>query len=132
MLLLLTFFLAQRLQYIFHAVFLLAMGLAPLLYYLGFVSLNIRDLIALKYIITLVIVMSGRELIRHGMKERQKGLKQISIVMGIAIIVATAIPALATFGSITFRFPEYPFVIDSILYIAGAAMLAIGTLVAGE
>jgi len=127
LLLMATFFVAQKIQYIIHAVFLFFMGIMPLIGYF-----NLNEITPLQYVITIVVVMSGRELIRHGVTTKQKGLKHASIALGIIIIIMSVIPVLSTFRAITFNLPGYPAVIDSLLYIIGAALLGVGTFIAKE
>ena len=127
-----TFFLPKKVQYMLHAFFLLLLGSVPILYYFKVIGFSMADLVALRYIITLVVVMSGRELIVSGMHENHKGIRHASIAIGVVIITITVVPALATFGAITFSLPQYPAAIDSILYITGSILLFAGTFLAGE
>lgn len=126
-LLMVTFFFSQKAQYIIHAVFLFFMGLISLLGYI-----NLKEVTALQYVITIVVVMSGREMIRYGMKSKEKHIKHPAIWTGVMIIILTVIPALSTFGAISFNLPPYPTIIDSLLYIIGSIVLGIGTYMASK
>jgi hypothetical protein len=127
-----TFFFKQKIQFIIYSVFMFLMGLTPILHYFGAAPFNPGDFVALKYVLALVIVMSGRELIRNGMAEDQKGLKQTTIAIGILIIILVFLPALGETGALTFKLPNYPWLIDSILYIAGSILLMIGMFITHE
>lgn len=126
-LLMVTFFFSQKAQYIIHAVFLFFMGLISMMGYL-----SLKEVIALQYVVTIVVVMSGREMIRYGMKTKKKQLRHPAIWIGVMIIILTVIPALSTFRAITFNLPPYPAIIDSLLYIIGAIVLGAGTYMASE
>lgn len=127
-----TFFLKARTQHFLHSVFITFFGIMSLLFNFGVIGFNPLGITSLKYILTLVVVMAGRELIRKGVVEKSHGTGSMSIWFGICIILAVLVPAMAEVGALTFRLPEYPGIIDSMLYIAGGVLLFIGAAKTGE
>jgi hypothetical protein len=130
--LMVTFFFNRRIQYMIHAFLILSLSAIQVLFRIGIMPYDIASIVVVKYMLTIVVVMAGRELIRSGMLEHKKGLKQASIGLGIAVIVMVVVPALADLGALSVRIPDHHWFIDSALYMIGGILLLIGAGVVKE
>ena len=120
-----TFFFPKAIRYAIHGLILLVLGLIPLLYQFGVINFTFGEAGIIKYVIAVVIVFTARSLIMEGIKE-ERVIKWVSIVMGVLIVLLTAIPALHKLGALTFTIPEYPMIVDSFIYIVAAILLFAG------
>jgi hypothetical protein len=120
-----TFILPRKVRYGVHSAILLILGLLPLLYALKIIGFTFGEAGIIKYVIAVVIVFTGRSLVVEGVKE-EGPMRWISIVMGVLIIILTAVPALHKLGALTFTIPSYPLIVDHIIYIIAAGLLFAG------
>ena len=131
LILVVTFLLPKKIRYAVHGIILLVLGLIPILYSAGFINFTFGEAGIIKYVVAVVVVFTARSLIIEGIHEESK-IKYVSIIMGILIILLTAIPALHKLGALTFTIPEYPPMIDYIVYIIAAILLFIGIFIAED
>jgi hypothetical protein len=126
-----TFILPKRARRGVHGLILLFLGFVPLLYSLNVINFTFGEAGIIKYVVAVVVVFTARSLIIEGMQE-EGTLRWISIILGIFIILLTAIPALHKLGALTFTIPEYPAIIDHIVYIIASVFLFIGMFMAKD
>lgn len=126
-----TFLLPKIIRYAVHGLILLALGLIPLLYQFAIIDFTFGDAGIIKYVVAVVLVFTARSLILEGVKE-ESFVRWVSIIMGILIILLTAIPALHKLGALTFTIPEYPAIVDSVIYIIAAVFLFAGMFLAKD
>ena len=121
-----TFILPKKLRYVVHGIMLFALGIIPLLYEFRVIGFTFGDAGIIKYVVAVVVVFTARSLVMEGIKE-ESAIKWVSIVAGVCIILLTAIPALHNLGALTFTIPEYPAIIDHLVYVIAAILLFAGT-----
>lgn len=126
-----TFALPKKIRYGVHAIFLLFLGIIPLLYSLQIISFTFGDAGIIKYVVAVVVVFTGRSLIAEGVKEEGK-LRWVSIISGIIVIILAVTPRLYELGALTFTIPEYPELIDNIVYIVAAILLTMGIFMSND
>lgn len=116
-------------KYIVYGIFLVSMGSLPILYSQGHISFNPLELAIFQYLLLIIVILSGRELIVEGIKEEGSIIRWISIILGLALIIITTIPTLYNLGAITFKMPEIPEITLNILYILSGIILMGGLIV---
>lgn len=126
-----TLLLPKRGRYAVHSLMLLALGTLPILYRLEIINFTFGEAGIIKYVVAVVVVFTARSLVMEGVKE-ESFVKWLSILMGVVIIVLTAVPALHSLGALTFTIPQYPPLVDNIIYIAAAVLLFAGIFLTKE
>ena len=116
--------LSKRLHYAAGALLLLAVGILNLLFEFQVIDFDINQFPVVHFAVYFMIILAGKDLLKAGVKEEQPWLKWPSISLGIILIIMTTIPTLYKFKVISFTFPEYSPIIDSVIYsISGAFLL---------
>ncbi|MBU2561825.1 MAG: hypothetical protein KKD17_06005 [Nanoarchaeota archaeon] len=120
-----TFALPKKIRYVIHGLFLFALGLIPILYTLNVLSFTFGEAGIIKYVVAVVVVFTARSLIMEGVHE-EGPMRWVSIISGIIIIILVTVPTLHKLGALTFTIPEYPQIIDQVIYIIASILLFIG------
>jgi uncharacterized membrane protein YozB (DUF420 family) len=118
--------LPKKLHYVFNGIVLILMGVMPMMYNARIISINIESMAIVQYMLTFIIVVAGRELIKEGIKEENKMMKWASILVGVFIITFTTIPALYAMGAIGFTMPNFPPELNYGLYITAGIFMLVG------
>ncbi len=126
-----TFALPKKIRYAVHALFLLVLGLIPLLFSLEVIGFTFGEAGIIKYVVAVVVVFTARSLIMEGVKE-EGSLRWVSIIAGIIIIILSVTPSLYQLGALTFTIPSYPPLIDQIVYIIAAILLTLGIFLSSD
>jgi len=124
-----TLLLPKRWKFLTNGIMLFVLGLLPLLYILGSISFNLVDIPIFQYLIMIIVIWDGRELIVEGFKEGVEVLRWASIIFGIVLIVIGTIPLLFNLGAISFNLPKIPDIILFSIYMISGILLAIGSFV---
>ena len=125
----LTLLLPKLWKFLTNGIILFALGLLPLLYIFNKISFNVVEIPVFQYLLMIIIIWDGRELIVEGIKEDTEILKWMSIVFGIILIVLGTIPLLFKLGAISFNIPQIPEVILYSIYMISGLLLAMGAFV---
>ncbi|MBW2964544.1 hypothetical protein KY363_03720 [Candidatus Woesearchaeota archaeon] len=120
-----TFFLPKKVRYAVHGLILLLLGIIPILYQFNVVGFTFGEAGIWKYLIAVVVIFTARSLIMEGVKE-ESSFKWVSIIFGIIVVILVTIPALNKVEALTFTIPEYPAIIDHIIYVIAAILLFVG------
>jgi hypothetical protein len=118
--------LPKKAVYAIHSLLLIGFGLFPLILYFNLLTFDIFSYGIAKYVALFVVIVAGQELFKTGLKEDNKVLQIVSLVLGVAIIVITALPQLTELGAISFTMPAYTPIIDFAFYLACGILLLIG------
>ncbi|MBW2971779.1 hypothetical protein KY359_01965 [Candidatus Woesearchaeota archaeon] len=118
-------------KYAVNAGILLLMGLIPILYALRVLPFTFGEAGIIKYVVAVVAVYAGQNLISEGIKE-EHALRWISVVFGILIILLAVVPSLYQLGALTFTFPEYPPLVNHIMYVLAGLLLITGIFLARD
>ena len=125
--LLLLLVLPKKVHYTMSGIILIFLGLLPFLYEYQYITFDYTQYPVLDFVIYFIFVIAGKDLFKEGIEEDKSNfLKYPSIVLGLFLIVFTSIPKLYKLHVIPFTLPEYPFILDSILYIVCGVFLLIG------
>ena len=126
-----TFVLPTKFRYGVHGLILFVLGLVPILFALDVIGFTFGEAGIIKYVIAVVVVFTARSLVVQGVKE-EGPMRWITIIMGVVIIILTAVPALHQLGALTFTIPQYPSVVDNIIYVLASALLFVGIFIAED
>jgi len=121
--------LPKKIKFITNGIVLTILGILPILQEMGKITFNPIEIPVFQYVLMILIIFCGRELISEGVRERMMALKLTSIILGIVLISMTTIPALHNLGAISFTLPEIPQLILSIIYIISGLFLAGGSFI---
>ncbi|MFT4303745.1 MAG: hypothetical protein ACMXYG_04210 [Candidatus Woesearchaeota archaeon] len=121
-----TLMLPKIWKYFANGLILLALGVIPFLHGLGLVNFNTYTIPIFQYLVLIIAIFAGRELIIEGFKGEEGAVGLVSIFAGIILIVITTVPALYNFGAITFTLPAIPDEIIYGFYAFAGLMLALG------
>jgi len=125
----LTLLLPKLWKFLTNGIILFALGLLPLLHMFNKISFNIVDIPVFQYLLMIIVIWDGRELIVEGIKEENEILKWASIGFGVILIVLGTIPLLFKLGAISFSLPQIPEVILYSIYMISGLLLAMGAFV---
>lgn len=123
--LLVTLVLPKKIRYGVFAAFLFILGGIPLLYLMGLIGITFAEAPIIKYVTTFVVVLAGRSLFMEGVKMESE-FKWAAISLGVIIIILTTIPSLHAAKALSFGLPEFPELINHILYIISGGCLIAG------
>ncbi|MBN1544971.1 hypothetical protein JW898_05940 [Candidatus Woesearchaeota archaeon] len=126
-----TFALPKKIRYAVHALFLLSLGLLPILYALDVIGFTFGEAGIIKYMVSVVVVFTARSLIVEGVNE-EGPMRWASIIAGVVIIMLVSVPALHSMGALTFTIPKYPALIDHILYVIASVLVILGIFMSHE
>ncbi|MBU0461074.1 MAG: hypothetical protein KJ574_00650 [Nanoarchaeota archaeon] len=118
---------SKKIHYFVGGLILAGMGVLELLFGFGVVSLDINEYPVVHFAVYFMVVFAGKDLLKEGFHEGQPYLRYPSIILALILIIITTIPTLNTFGVISYVLPEYPHILDMVLYILSGIFLLIGT-----
>jgi hypothetical protein len=126
-----TFVLPKFARHLVHSLFLIGLGLIPVLYELYVIDFQIPDFAIITYVVTAIIMLTGGTLLKDGFHEGGT-FGYTAMVFGIIIMLNVLIPTMYKINAITFDVPSYPPIINSVLYLVSGIMLLISTFILGE
>ncbi len=124
-----TAIMPKRMNYGFNGILLLLLGGIPLLHDLGVLPFTFGEAGIIKYVVTVVVIFAAKSLIAEGIKEEHT-LRWVTITAGIVIAVLALVPTLYELGALTFTIPEYPGMVNQIIYLVAAILLFAGIFLA--
>lgn len=125
--LVLIWLLPDKVTYLLTGTLLLIFGILPLLTYFGAINFDMYSY-PISYYIVLYIAITGGEVLVYESLHEQVILKMLSMILGVVIVILTAIPTLKEIGAISFALPEYSPIINAIIYLTAGILLVIGAI----
>ena len=121
-----TLLLAKKKHYIIAGLFLISLGVLPLLFDFGISSFDITAYPVYGYAAVFLIIFAGKDLFTQAFKEKESKLKWPSFGLAIFLLASVVIPELHGAGVVDFVL-EYPPLVDYALYITGGVFLIVGS-----
>ncbi|MFC1752379.1 hypothetical protein ACFL96_03180 [Thermoproteota archaeon] len=115
--LVIAFLLPKKLHYIINGLILLGIGILHILFELYITEFDVRNTPILLFVITFVVMVTAKELISESIKEPGIALKSMTFIIGLMLITLVVVPELYHFGAISFDLPDYPFIVNAVIYI---------------
>lgn len=112
-----TLLLPHKIHAMINGVILLAIGITHLLYELLIIEFDVRGSPILLFVIVFVVAATAKELIAESIKEKGKAMKGLTFMAGIILIILVLIPELYHAGALGFNLPDYPFLVNAIIYL---------------
>lgn len=103
---------------------MLSTGVIHLLFEFNVIDFNVRETPLLLFVIAFVVTATSKELIQESIKERGIIMKSVTFFVGLTLIILVLIPELYHLGAINFNIPDYPFIVNALIYLA-AGLVAI-------
>jgi len=119
-----TLLLPKKLHYIVNGLILIVLGGAHILYEFYFTNVDIRGSPIVRFTIAFVVAATAKELLKESLKEKGKGMKAATFIIGIVLIALAVIPELYHYEAISFDLPEVPLLFSLIYIIAGLIAIA--------
>ena len=120
-----TLLFSKKLHYFASGLFLVLLGVLPILYDYGKISLDVYSFPIYHYAAIFLILFAGKDLLREGWREKQSMLRWPSLLLAVIMIASVTIPKLHNMGAISFAL-DYPPIVDHVLYIAAGLFLIVG------
>jgi hypothetical protein len=117
---------SKKLHYIVGGLVLIGVGIITLLFEMGRIDIDLGEFPIVNFAVYFMIVFAGKDLLKEGFKEKDSPLKWPSIILAIVLIVITTLPTLKKMKVIDWALPEYPPLIDAIIYMVSGVFLLIG------
>lgn len=121
----------KKFKHYIYGTLLLMAGLMPLLNYLGIILWTIPDIPLVKYVLNLVIAVTGGTLVWEAIKERS-AIRWPTAIIGAAIVAMSIIPTLYNAGAVSFNIPKIPEMIIYIIRMVGGILLILAVFLVGE
>lgn len=115
----------KKIKYAVNALIIFALGILPLLYRLDVIGFTFGEAGIIKYVVAVVVVYTAQNLISEGIKE-EHAIKWITITVGVLVIIMALVPTLHQMGALTFTLPEYPEIINYVMYTVAGLLLFVG------
>jgi hypothetical protein len=114
--------LPHKIHAMINGIILLAVGLTHLLFELLVIEFDIRQTSILPFVIIFVVAVTAKELIGESLHEKGSAMKGLTFIAGIVLIVLVIVPELYHYGALSFNLPDYPFLINAIIYLFAGAV----------
>lgn len=118
--------LPRKLHFFFNGLVLITLGVMPILKNAGTITFDVNKVPIISYMIYFIVVLAGKELIKEGFHGEKGVMRYASITLAIFIITITTIPTLYKTGAISFTLPNFPPMINNVIYIITGVMLIAG------
>jgi hypothetical protein len=122
--------LPHKIHAMINGAILLAVGITHLLFELFVIEFDIRQTPILIFVIVFVVMVTAKELIQESIREKGKAMKGITFIAGVGLIILVLVPELYHYGAINFNLPDYPFIINAVLYIIAGIVAIIAPFLA--
>ena len=127
-----TLLLPRRITFFCNGSMLLLLGCSAVAYLYGYSNFDPFIIPAFSYLLVLIGVFGGRELLIEGFREQPSLLRTLSITVGLLLVLTVTIPQMYSLGALSFTLP---FISPLILYAVhglGGFLLLIGSFVFDE
>jgi len=124
-----TALLPKKLNYAVNGCILLLLGLIPILFELEVIPFTFGEAGIIKYTVTVVVMFSAKTLIVEAVKE-EHALRWITLSMGVLLVILSIVPSLHALGALTFTIPNYPPMVNNIMYVVASLFLFVGIFLA--
>ena len=124
--------LPKKLHFALNGLILFSVGVVHLLYELRLAHYTFYQYPLMSFIVAFVLASTSEELIAESIREKGLSMKGITFFTGIILISLVLIPELYKFGIINFNFPEYPTIVNAIIYMFGGMIAVIAPFFAND
>ncbi len=114
--LIVAFLLPEKIHFFLDGLILLSVGTVQILNHFGYIDFVIRETPLFTFAITFVMAITAEELLSESIREKGLVMQSLTFLTGVGIMLLIITPELYHLGVINFNFPEYPIIIDSIIY----------------
>lgn len=118
---------SKKVHYFVGGLILIGTGVMSILFITGVTEMDFDKIPIVSFAVYFMIVFASKDLLKEGFKEKESSLKWPSIILALLLLTLTTIPTLNKAHVIDWALPEYPKIIDAILYIISGVVLPIGT-----
>lgn len=126
LLLFLTMVIKKKLRYAISGLFLISLGVLPILYNNEIISFDIGEFSIIRFIAYFFVIFAAKDLFKEGFTEKNIKLKIPTMIFAILLIIFTTIPTLNSMNILAINIPDYPVMIDYMIYIISGLFLIVG------
>jgi 4-amino-4-deoxy-L-arabinose transferase-like glycosyltransferase len=125
-LLFLTMVMKKKVHYAISGLMLILLGVLPILYNNRIIDFNIESFSIMKFIAYFFVLFAARDLFKEGFQEENIKLKIPTMLFAIALLIFTTIPTLNNMNVLVIDLPNYPPMVDYVIYIISGIFLIFG------
>ena len=127
-----TLLLPRRVTFFCNGCMLCVLGFSAILHNYGHSLFDPFIIPAFSYLIILIGVFGGRELLIEGFRERNTLLRSSSLLFGSLLVIIITIPQMHHLGALSFTLPFLPPIVLYVVHAVGGFLLVVGSFVFKE